>query len=288
MKFNEKMSKQIQTRFSSVDNKLELIQDESIRSPFRFPGSKFQAIKFVKPIWESVEHDEFREPLVGGGAIFFFKPKVKYQWINDVDHELITTYKIIKNSITRKQLVKKLVIEVATKKRHTEIKNFKPQNRLETAFRYFYLNRTSYSGIMKLPAWGYHEKRSVHPNKWGKRIDQAAKKLEGVKITNLDYEEVIMTPAQGKSVFLFVDPPYYEADQKRAYVHSFTEAEHIRLSKILKKTDHKFCLTYDNCKPVKKLYKSWANIQEVSWRYHTANSNKATRKMGNELIITNF
>ena len=76
MKFNEKMSKQIQTRFSSVDNKLELIQDESIRSPFRFPGSKFQAIKFVKPIWESVEHDEFREPLVGGGAIFFFKPKV--------------------------------------------------------------------------------------------------------------------------------------------------------------------------------------------------------------------
>ena len=48
-----------------------------------------------------------------------------------------------------------------------------------------------------------------------------------------------------------------------------------------------FLLTYDNCNEIKKLY-SWANIKEVSWRYHTANSNNTTRKMGNELIIKNY
>ena len=38
---------------------------------------------------------------------------------------------------------------------------------------------------------------------------------------------------------------------------------------------------------VKKLY-NWANLYPTSWRYHTANSNKATRKKGNEIIITNY
>ena len=59
------------------------------------------------------------------------------------------------------------------------------------------------------------------------------------------------------------------------------------LSKILRGLDNKFLLTYDNCNEIKKLY-SWANIKEVSWRYHTANSNNTTRKMGNELIIKNY
>jgi len=93
--------------------------------------------------------------------------------------------------------------------------------------------------------------------------------------------------AKGKKVLMFVDPPYYKADQKRAYEHSFNEEEHLRVAKVLKGTNHLFILTYDDCPEVRKLY-SWANIYPVSWRYHTANSNKATRKMGQELIITNF
>ena len=54
-------------------------QTDAMRSPFRFVGSKYQAIRFIKPIWESVRHDEYREPLVGGGAVFFAKPKVRFK-----------------------------------------------------------------------------------------------------------------------------------------------------------------------------------------------------------------
>jgi len=32
-----------------------------VKSPFRFPGSKAQAIKFIRPFWEAVDHDEYRE-----------------------------------------------------------------------------------------------------------------------------------------------------------------------------------------------------------------------------------
>ena len=270
-------------------NKVGSVYDNiMVRSPLRFPGSKFQAIKFIKPIWESVEHDEFREPFFGGGAVFFAKPKVKHNWVNDLSKDLVLTFKVMADS-EKRELLKKLIsdVEIPTKEKHTEIKEWKPNTKIDKAFRYYYLNRTSYSGIMKKPAWGFHPTKSVHPHKWGDRIEIAGLKLQDTDITNLDFSEVINAPAKGNSVLMFVDPPYYKADQKRAYEHSFIEEEHTRLANELKNTEHKFILTYDDCPEVRELY-SWANIYAVSWRYHTANSNKAKRKMGQELIITNF
>ncbi len=42
--------------------------------PFRYPGGKFYALGLLAPFWQ-IEHDEFREPFLGGGSVFFTKPK---------------------------------------------------------------------------------------------------------------------------------------------------------------------------------------------------------------------
>ena len=257
-----------------------------IRSPFRFPGSKAQALKFLMPIWENFKHVEYREPFIGGGAVFFAKAKSEHNWLNDIDYDITTTYKVMADPEARGKLITMLNDVPVTKEKHTEIKNMIPTNDIETAFRTYYLSRTSYSGIINKAAWGYHEKKSVPPSRWKSRIEEAGKKLEGVKITNHDFTKVINAESDD-NVFMFIDPPYFKADQKRAYTHSFEAEDHYRLEKTLKNTEHAFCLTYDNCEEIKELY-SWANIMEVSWRYHTANANLATRKMGMELIITNF
>ena len=88
-------------------------------------------------------------------------------------------------------------------------------------------------------------------------------------------------------VFAFIDPPYFYADQKRAYVDHFKEHDHTDLAKILKKADFHFLLTYDDCDYIRKIYK-WANIKDFSWMYHTSNSLTSTRKKGKELFVTNF
>ncbi len=262
-------------------------KDRSIRSPFRFPGSKAQAIKFIKPHWEFNFHQEYREPFLGGGAIFFAKPKVEINWLNDIDKELIITYRVIQNIELYPKLIQLLSTETASKERHAEMKEWKPKTELDIAYRYFYLNRTSYSGIMKLPAWGYHETKSVPPERWGARIKQAHQKLQGAKLTSKDFQSVIKTHPKKDKAFMYIDPPYYLADQKRAYEHSFTIKDHKQLAKVLKGTSIPFCLTYDDCEPVRELY-GWAEITPVSWRYHTANATRATRKMGQELIISNY
>ncbi len=262
-------------------------KNDKILSPFRYPGSKARAVKFIKEVWEKSYHDEYREPLVGGGGVFFGKKKVKYNWLNDLDKELMITYKFIADPNLRIKLIEKVSKEIASKERHQEIKIWRPKTDLDIAYRYFYLNRTSYSGIMKKPAWGYHPKKSVPPSRWGPRIELASRKLEGVKLTSLDYHEVINALPTGNHVFIFVDPPYFKADQKRAYKFYFTLEDHIALCNVLKHTNYDFCLTYDDCEEVRELYE-WAEIYPVSWRYHTANARKAERKMGMELIISNF
>ena len=264
---------------------LKKVKLDKVSPPLRYPGSKFRASKYILPHLE-VEHDEYREPFLGSGAIFFTKQKVEINWLNDIDKELIVTFQVISDNELRKKLIEKIKDYEPSKIEFDKLKIQKFKSNLDIAFRYFVINRTAYSGIMKQPNWGFDEIKSVQPDKWPYRIIEAANKLLGSNITNIDFVDVINKESD-KKVLIFLDPPYYLADQKRAYLHSFKSDDHIRLMECLKRTKHKFCLTYDNCQEVKELYK-WANIHEYNWMYHTANSNATTRKMGKELIITNY
>jgi DNA adenine methylase len=115
-----------------------------VKTCLRYPGGKFYGIKNFKKFLE-IEHDEYREPFVGGATVYLSKrPADRVNWINDIDSELINFYNIIKNKKSLNSLLEKLKGEVADKKRHKEIIQFKPQNELERAFKYFYLNRTSF------------------------------------------------------------------------------------------------------------------------------------------------
>jgi DNA adenine methylase len=257
-----------------------------VKSPFRYPGGKYYGLKILKPYTTAVRHDEYREPFFGGGAVFFAKPKARYNWLNDVLEDLVTTLKVIADPKERKELISRLSGEVATKDRHERMKYYLPGTDVDTAYKYYYLNRTSYSGIMNKPAWGYEHGKSSPPHRWADMIEIAGEKLEDSKITCLDFEAVVDASPLGDSVFMFLDPPYYESDQKRAYEHHFIETDHRRLARLLKKTKFKFLLTYDNCKAVKELY-SWAKTREASWQYNTANTD-GTRSEGRELIITNY
>tara|TARA_Y100000590_G_scaffold382814_1_gene453050 strand:+ start:129 stop:1799 length:1671 start_codon:yes stop_codon:yes gene_type:complete len=260
---------------------------EKLRSPIRFPGSKFQAIKYISSFWDCVNHDEYREPFLGGGSIFFAKPLVKNNWLNDIDSNLITTFKCIASKESRVELSSMVEKFIPSKETFNDLRdNYEPSNKLEIAYKYFAINRTAYSGIMNKPNWGYHPKKSVQPYKWRDRIYSAGEKLSHAKITNLHFRKIILRESN-KSVFMFIDPPYFLADQKRAYFHSFKKEDHLELKELLLDTKYKFCLTYDDCNEIRELY-NWANIHEFSWRYHTANSVVASRKMGKELIITNY
>ena len=283
----------MQVSFEITDEREDETQTENIvelkKTPmlFRFVGGKYYALKKLKPFWD-IPHDEYREPMVGGGSVFLAKSKATHNWLNDIDTSLITAYSVIADPIKRKILIARLRAETASKKRHGEIKKYNPHSDIDIAYKYYYLNRTSFSGKMKSPVWGYKEKRSLPPARWHERISPCGKKLEMVKMTNEDFEGVIRARGNGK-VLMFIDPPYFVGKNNGHYTHRFEYDDHVRLSNVLRQTKHCFFLTYDDSSEVRKMYE-WVNIFDLNFIYHVDNSqaNFGARKNGSEIVITNY
>ncbi len=257
--------------------------------PFRYAGGKFYALKKLKKFWEAVDHDEYREPFLGGGAVFWTKEKVKFNWLNDIDKDLMKTLRFIKSPKKRKDLVKLFKEDEADKESYELVKNMIPKSEIDEVYKFYYLNRTSFSGKMNNPSWGYRPKRSLPPYRWKERINPCGEKLNNVTLTAYDFVKVIETPAKGKKVLMFLDPPYFLPGKNTHYKNGFDKNDHERLLKTLKKTKYKFFLTYEDCPEIRKMYK-WANIYPLDFYYRLDNSKdrKDKRKIGNELVITNY
>lgn len=268
---------------------------QEINSPFRYAGGKFYARKLI--IEHIPDHSYYIEPFAGGASIFFAKKKVEKNWLNDIDEELINCLIIIRDY--PKELINRLKNEKAAKERHNYYKNiFKPENKFDRAVRWFYLNRTSYSGIMNIQNcyWGYGDKYSMRPENWPRNIIRTSAKLQGVKLTSFDFEKVI--DGAEDEAFLFIDPPYFNADQDKFYTHSFIEDDHYRLCNTLKRNSNrlKFLLTYDNSRDIWDIYKWASEFHEKEWNYtlnrtddqKNGTKRKGVRYKGRELFIVNY
>jgi DNA adenine methylase len=268
-------------------------------SPFRYPGGKFYARKLILACIP--DHEKYCEPFAGGASIFFSKNASKVNILNDKDEELINCYLHIRDYVD--DLIKSLAGIEATKEIHKYMKNeFKPSNDLERAKRWFYLNRTSYSGIMQQQNcyWGYGDKYSMRPENWPRHLRTVSDRLQGVKFMCCDFEEVIEN--LDDDFFLFIDPPYFNADQDKFYQCAFSKEDHYRLNDLLKKNAHrfKFLITYDNSSEIRELYDWCTSLLDKEWNYtinrtddqkngkKLKDGHKSDRYKGKEVFITNY
>lgn len=269
--------------------------NKEINSPFRYAGGKFYARKLILELLP--KHRYYVEPFAGGASVFFAKNKITGNWLNDIDEKLINCLTVIQKQ--PEALIKRLSGEGASKERHTYYKKqYKPKTNLSRAVRWFYLNRTSYSGIMKDQNcfWGYGDKYSMRPEYWPRNILRTSQKLHGVKLTSIDFKKVI--DEVPNDTFLFIDPPYFNADQDKFYTHSFARDDHFRLrDALLANSDRiKFLLTYDNSQEIHDLYDWCESRLEKEWNYtinrtddqKNGTKRKGSRYKGRELFILNY
>ncbi len=262
------------------------------KSPLRYPGGKSKALKQILPIIPYF--DEFREPFVGGGSVFFalkqIYPAKKFS-INDLNRELYLFWKYCKENPERLVAAIKKIKE-ETKDGYELYLNLTDKNKIftdfERAVRFFVLNRITFSGLAD--SGGYS--KSAFINRFTissiKRLAEASKIIQNTTITNEDYEKVIHKP--GKNVFIFLDPPYFSTIKSRLYgknghLHEFFD--HQRFAENMTKCKHKWLITYDDSPEIRKLF-SFANIYQWELQYGMNNYKQGSAAKGKELFISNY
>lgn len=278
----------------------DLPRSNRSNSPFRYPGGKFYARRLI--LREVPQHHDYCEPFAGGASIFFTKPTSDGKSIlNDLDSDLINTFVQIRDEV--EELIELLKGVEATKTNHTYFKHqYTPTNDLEHALRWYYLNRTSYSGIMRPENcyWGFGKEYSMGPDNWPPHLRTVSDKLQEVILSCHDFEEVIDQLPDG--CFVFVDPPYYAADQQKFYNVVFEDDDHERLAKCLKRNSDRllFLLTYDNHPDIRGLYRWVPSVTVQQWNYTINRTDdqrnglkrrdgfRSSRDKGSELFIRNY
>jgi DNA adenine methylase len=186
-----------------------------IKSPLRYPGGKSRALQLLLTLVPEM-FDEYREPFVGGGS-FFVCLRQKYprvrMWINDLNTELFYFWKCAReNSVKLADEIMKLRMErVDGKELFYELLDMDTSTMggFERAVRFFVLNRITFSGVVE--AGGYSEKAFAErfTKSSIERVALLEKILEGIKITNMDYKELLKDGDE--RTFTYLDPPYLVA-----------------------------------------------------------------------------
>jgi len=280
------------------------------RGIFRYPGGKSRTRVRTKILSKApLGFQEYREPFVGGGGIFFYIGPDKKRWINDINPGLVSVYREFHDTpnafiqrcreIEAAQDGEPLASAKGGKKLYSArlkrvFNEMIERHDLDPALSYFFLNRTTWDGRVnydQIPRFYYS-----NPAGWnitqGQALENAANHIKGTRITCGDYMPLLEEP--GAEVWIYLDPPYWsnsEAnEQSRLYEDCFDPEDHEHLHDAVKKCKHKITLSYDDDEDgiIRDLYSDF-NIYETGWTYSGTYSPPGTKKKkGKELIITNF
>lgn len=265
-----------------------------IKSPLRYPGGKSRAIQQMKFLLPK-EFEEYREPFVGGGSFFIYLrqvyPKLKI-WINDLNPELYFFWKYaqIDSEKLAKETLKIKSERTNGKELFNELVNVNSEklSEFERAVRFFVLNRITFSGVVE--SGGYSQLAFIgrFTDSSIERVAKLGKLLEGIKITHLDYREILSDG--GKNVFTFLDPPYFKATKSKLYGKNgvlHTGFNHDEFSSAMRKCNHSWLITYDNSPEIRNNFK-FANVYDWELQYGMNNYKQGKAEKGSELFISNY
>jgi DNA adenine methylase len=298
--------------------------------PFlKWAGGKRQLLKelesnFPSNILENKEIDLYIEPFVGGGALLFHllsNYSVKKSIINDINPDLMLTYKVIK--LFPNELIKNLRVK------EKEFLNLNPEDRrsyfydklrtpyneikvnynkkdkdiwVEKATLLIALNKTCFNGLFRQNSKGEFNVpfgRYKNPKILDEQnIKNCSLALQSTEILCGNYDSIKIS--KDTKAFIYFDPPYRPLNKTSSFTKyskdDFNDEDQKKLAQHFRKLDEQgHFLLLSNSDPKNTdvndnffddLYKNF-KIQRVNAKRHI-NSNSNGRGKVNELLIKNY
>lgn len=294
----------------------------NMAKPFiKWVGGKSQLIDqldaFLPSDFKLLKEVTYIEPFIGGGAMLFYMlqcyPNIKHAVINDINSDLTTCYKVVRDSPellieSLKELEKEyLSLTTETKRKDFFLSirrkyNEKELDAIENTTLFFFLNKTCFNGLYRV------NKKGLFNVPFGKytnpticnaeTIRKDSELLQRVEILTGDFETTF-TYANGHTLFYF-DPPYRPLSETSSFndytKEAFNDDAQIRLKHFCDKINEAgfyFMLSNSDCKSKNEndnffdaLYKAY-QIERV-WASRSINSNPEKRGKLTEILVRNY
>lgn len=277
----------------------ELYKSVELQPFVKWAGGKRQILdELIKRV---PSFNTYFEPFLGGGALLF-KLQPKKAIINDINEELILTYKTIASSDYPKLLKELDKHEQQHSKDYyykirflDRLENFKNLEDYQRAARLIYLNKSCFNGLYRVNKKGqfnvpFGKKDKVKTyNKQNLDAIHTYLTTNNIIILNTDFELAVKDAK--KDDFIFFDPPYDKLNKESFTSYSssdFNSNDQKRLAALvhnLSKKGVKIMLTNHNTPLIRQLYKPFNLYTLPVKRFIKA---KPDRHFVEEVIITNY
>jgi len=261
--------------------------------PFlRWAGGKQWFIMEILNLTKNLEYNNYYEPFLGGGSIFFaLKPKKAF--LSDLNFELIETYKMVRWA--PKKLTFYLKNYSNTEEEYYKIREKQPKSNVERAARFIYLNKTSYNGVYRVNRngdynvpYGFRKKYNIDET----NFLNVRSVLRKVKLTHGDFTCIEKNIVKNDLVFL--DPPYTVSHNDNGFIEYnkklFSLDDQKRLSELIdfiKSKEAYYIMTNAAHDEIKKIFNKGDRIIELK-RSCTIGGLNSKREKITEYIFTNI
>ncbi|PIQ29225.1 DNA methyltransferase [bacterium (Candidatus Blackallbacteria) CG17_big_fil_post_rev_8_21_14_2_50_48_46] len=278
----------------------EPLSDTQHPKPFlKWAGGKRQLVPVLRehlpPAFKG-----YYEPFVGAGALLF-ELQPRQAVINDLNHDLITCYRVLKKN--PQALIEKLrehrnekdhFYETRALDRHPEFSQF---CEIQRAARMIYLNKTCFNGLFRVnrkghfnaPFGNYRNPNIV--NEEGLMAVHRYISRSALQVFNTDFEEAVQTARRGD--FIYFDPPYDPVSETASFTGyqsgGFGRLEQYRLMCVVTELTRRGCrvmLSNSATEYIRSLYKDFKIVRVAAHRM--INSVGSRRGKIDEFLITNY
>lgn len=212
-----------------------------IKTPITYYGGKQNLAKKIVSLIP--KHNTYTEVFAGGGAVFFLKPKVQNEIINDIDSFVTIFYKVLHEDF--EALRSKIKVTAYSRVVYNVALNMYKHpvffNDLQRAWAFFVLTNMGFSG--RIGSFGCYTKGTKAMG-WERKkelLTPALKeRLKGTQIECSDALKILSLRDSPKS-FHYIDPPYFNSNM--GHYDGYTKDDFIKLLNVLSNIKGKFILS---------------------------------------------
>lgn len=235
------------------------------------------------------EYDEYYEPFMGGGALYFaLQPKNAH--LSDVNFHLVLTFKAVRDDV--EGVIRQLKIHARLHNKEyygkARTKLFKEKDGTKLAALFIYLNKTCFNGLYRVNSGGgFNVPMGDYKNP--AILDEANLRSVSILLQSADIEQHGFAQTEiHKDDFYYLDPPYHETYEGYSSA-GFGDKEHTALAEFCHKINEKggyFMLSNSDTPFVRELYKGYTIEVVSASRFISCKANQRGKE--NELLIRNY